>query len=417
MTDPLERMRRANPVPSADMPDIEPVLARLAAGDDPPAPRRRPRRRGLFGVIFVPLAAAAVAVAASGLLTGEPLRGATTFTPTKGLGVPVASSVRLLDLSVPDPAGGPAWGMRTLSTTRGLGCIQIGRLDAGRLGVLGRNGAFGDDGKFHELPPEVLDHANCTLLDGAGRTYVAVSHRGMPASALATGCRIRRIPAAILDRLPGRGREHGPQPPLCARGDVRILLYGTLGPEAESVTHRAADGSRVTTPVVSPQGAYLIVLPPGGGRPLDGQWTTLPGPGSGLESVRYRDGHVCRIRSPQSIGGAKPCPPVGYVKPRHPRVTSADVAAPIRVTLRRHTSAAGPRVPARHPLHRPRGGPRRAVRLRVCAAAREQPLVHGLRDGRAVARERRRRRHDPSLGLRPGQLPGAAARHGRLRAP
>jgi hypothetical protein len=31
-------------------------------------------------------------------------------------------------------------------------------------------------------------------------------------------------------------------------------------------------------------------------------------PGSGLVGVRYRDGHVCRIRSPRMLGGAKPCP-------------------------------------------------------------------------------------------------------------
>jgi hypothetical protein len=52
-------------------------------------------------------------------------------------------------------------------------------------------------------------------------------------------------------------------------------------------------------------------------------------PGSGLTSVRYRDGSVCRIRSPRAIGGAKPCPLAGYVAPRAPRVSAAQVAAPV----------------------------------------------------------------------------------------
>ena len=342
MNDPLKRMRRGNPVPSADAPELEPILERIAAGDGPSPPRRRGLRRlgrpAALALVFVPLGAAAAAVAASGLLTGEPVkpRPGTTFSPSVGLGLPVKGSVRLLDLRVPDPAGGPPWGMRVLSTTRKQGCIQVGRVVGGRLGVLGRDRAFADDGRFHELPPRLTDHSHCTLLDGAGRTYLAVNMRGLAASGLGTACRVR----ATRIRLPARMPRREQPPPVCDPKSVRVLMFGLLGPHATSVTYRGAGGATVKQPVASPRGAYLIVLPPDGMGRLDGQWTQLPGPGSGLQSVRYRDGHICRIPPPSAFGGAKPCPPVGYAEPRRPTITSAQVAAPVSVKLTPGTGSA-----------------------------------------------------------------------------
>lgn len=87
--------------------------------------------------------------------------------------------------------------------------------------------------------------------------------------------------------------------------------------------------------LAGPQGAYLVVLPPKPSHPREGGIGTSASPGSGLTSVRYRDGHVCHIRSPVALGGVKPCPTVGYVAPRHRRVTSAQVAAPRDLPRRR----------------------------------------------------------------------------------
>ena len=72
--------------------------------------------------------------------------------PREGSGALVPGTVRMLPIAAPDPAGGPDWGMRVLSTTRGEGCLQLGRLLDGKLGALGQDGAFGNDGRFHELP-------------------------------------------------------------------------------------------------------------------------------------------------------------------------------------------------------------------------------------------------------------------------
>ena len=296
---------------------------------------RRPRRRGrrtrrrrvLFLAVIGVLLAGATAMAASGLLTGNP--PGVTFKADEGLGRPLPGQTNLLDLRVPDPAGGPPWGMRTVRTTRGLGCVQVGRVVEGKLGVLGQNGAFANDGRFHELPADVLTQAYCQQPDGAGNLFIAISYQGMPASALPQGCRpsAQPEPPQIADR---------PQPPAlptCQPADERILYFGLLGPRAESITYDNDREQATTTTVFGPEGAYLVVLRPDDQHPSRGYFVPTTSPGSGLESVQYEDAPTCKIRSPRSIGGAKPCPLVGYVEPRTKRVTAEQVKAPVRATL------------------------------------------------------------------------------------
>jgi hypothetical protein len=296
-------------------------------------PRRRGRarlprhRRALVLAVIAAILAAAVAVAASGVLTGEPVhnRKGVSFSPTRGLGTPVMDTVRLLGLRVPDPQGGLPWGLRTLRTTRSLACVQVGRVHQGKLGVLGQDGAFGNDGRFHELPANVLSGVNCQTTDAAGHGFVAVSYQGLPASAMDGFCRARDMPAPR--RLKG---IRAPAPtPRCPAADERIVYYGLLGPDAESVSYRAEDGRIATAATSGRDGGYLVVLRPTAQHPARGYFAPGASPGSGLLSVRYRDGHVCRIRSPRALGGAKPCPRVGYVVPRMPRLTDAQVAAPV----------------------------------------------------------------------------------------
>lgn len=80
------------------------------------------------------------------------------------MGVPVVGTVRLLSLRVPDPAGGPPWGMRVMRTTGGDECMQVGRVHDGRLGVLGQDGIFRDDHRFHPMPASAFGDHDCALV-------------------------------------------------------------------------------------------------------------------------------------------------------------------------------------------------------------------------------------------------------------
>ena len=125
--------------------------------------RTSPRRRAsahvrvALLVIALVLATAAITLAATGvILTGSPVATVRAPIATAGEGIPVAGGARLLPLRTPDPAGGLPWGMRIIHTTRGLICVQIGRVYDNQLGQLGVDGAFHDDGRFHPLPTDAL---------------------------------------------------------------------------------------------------------------------------------------------------------------------------------------------------------------------------------------------------------------------
>src|SRR4051794_2957808 len=253
--------------------------------------RGRPRRVLVLAVLLAILAAA-VALAATGVLTGEPVSNppGARFTPTAGVGTPLPGTARLLDLRVRDPDGGAPWGMRTVRTTRGMGCAQIGRLLGDGLGVLGQDGAFSDDGRFHEIPTTVLSQAECRQTDGAGHVFLAVSYQGMPASALPAGCAARPAPSTLKQ-------------PICPARDERVIYYGLLGPRARSVTYDDDRGHTVTAATSGRDGAYLVVLRPSARHPARGYFAPGTSPASGLKSVQYRDGRVCRIRSPRALGG------------------------------------------------------------------------------------------------------------------
>src|SRR6202043_2299227 len=106
-----------------------------------PQPRRRSRRVGLALPVTIGVLALAAASAAAALLfsSGETVAPAFVLpaTPSAGLGEPVPHSLALLPMRVPDPEGGPPWGMRVIRTTRGLLCLQAGRVVDGQLGALG----------------------------------------------------------------------------------------------------------------------------------------------------------------------------------------------------------------------------------------------------------------------------------------
>ena len=133
-----------------------------------------------------------------------------------------------------DPTGGPPWGLRVLRTTRGLGCVQIGRVVGGRLGVLGQDGALANDGRFHPLPAAVSESpVDCGSLDARGRLISRSRHRAC-----------RPAPTPLAARRLESVKPH-PNPPICPQADERAVYAGVLGPSALSVTYVTIGGGRV----------------------------------------------------------------------------------------------------------------------------------------------------------------------------
>jgi hypothetical protein len=209
------------------------------------------------------------------------------------------SGTRLLSLRVPDPAGGPPWGMRLIFTTGDRhvttaaggeahwGCVQIGRIVDGELGVLGQDGAFHDDDLFHALPvqPEgcgSLSRSGQLLgLTGGSNIETASAYQGIEGCVTETTRRQQQIALPSIERELAVARtEHYAQgiqaaleglasyrriapkvdsEPTCAATDLRHIYFGVAGTQARSVTI-TGPGINETIPVTpADDGAYLIV--------------------------------------------------------------------------------------------------------------------------------------------------------------
>jgi len=297
------------------------------------------RWRALPAMLLLLVSAGAAAALASGLISfGAPAPSVPVFAnPGAGLGGIAPGTVRLLPLSAPDPHGGLPWGMRVLSTTRGVGCLQVGRLLDGRLVALGQDGAFGDDGRAHELPLSTnVERLNCSFLDGRGRIFDSVTIESQAASA-APG--VHCEPPGTY--APSHRATHSP----CPLADERNLYYGLLGPDATSLTY-SIGGESQTVATQGPDGAYLIVTPgtthrysgAAGSRERKGLYTSDDVPVySSIVAIHYRDGATCHLATAERwIYGPQACAPqlpqpFGWVKVDVP--THAQLATPIHATV------------------------------------------------------------------------------------
>jgi hypothetical protein len=296
---------------------------------------RASRWRVLPVMLLLVLVGAAVAFA-SGLITfGAPVASVPVFAnPRAGLGRVAPGTARLLPLSVPDPRGGLPWGMRVLQTTRGVGCLQVGRLLDGRLAALGQDGAFGDDGRAHELPLSTnVERLNCSFVDGHGRIFDPVTIKSQVASA---------APGVYCEPPGTYAPSHHAAFSTCPLADERNLYYGTLGPDATSLTY-SASGTSHTVATLGADGAYLIVMP--GTTPVlrRGRESRTRGALRIRRDPRlqpdHRDplprrGHL--VTAERWIYGARACAPplpepFGWVQIGVP--THAQLATPIHATL------------------------------------------------------------------------------------
>jgi hypothetical protein len=306
------------------------------------------------------LGGAAVAAAATGLLSGAPVKPEVAVSPAAGNGVPVSGSIEHLLLSVADPAGGLPWGMRVFRTTRGQICAQVGRVQGGQLGELGLDSAFGSDGRFHALPADVLPpgyggssgQIECLL---AGQTVI-VEDANADRSAMRLLPEEFRVPPKFREspKNPKHREIVPPTSDIPPTGDLRALAYGLLGPHAVSVTYRTTDGLK-TVPVHGREGAFLIVEPAGYikshslvGGSFGGQATassvevtplSAPNAGAMISAVAFRFGaKLC------SQGTGSPihmrCPTHRVYAPRRWLTPTRSLHAPVHLTLLRQSPAA-----------------------------------------------------------------------------
>lgn len=305
--------------------------------------RHRLRFRVLPVALLILLAGAAAAIAASLISSGAPVPPTHVFsTPDAGLGKIVPGGAHLLPISTPDPAGGPAWGMRVLKTTRGAGCIQVGRLVNGQLVALGQDDAFKDDGRAHELPLSAgVERLKCSLLDQRGDIYDNITLKSVVASA-APGEQCR---------APGTYTQRSSFP-TCPLADERNLYFGLLGPDAQSITYSIHGQSH--TLALGPGGSYLLVT-----KGSTHRYTGTAGSNerkglaiadvvptySPITSIQYRDGATCHLTTASKwIYGRFACnppmrEPFGYLDPKAPSHAQLATPVKVRVVQKWHTPA------------------------------------------------------------------------------
>jgi len=316
------------------------------------------RRRRLFSnrlqVLSVAgallLGGGAVALAATGVLSGSAVKSEVPPNAAAGNGLPVAGASARVALLAPDPGGGLPWGMRIEHTTRGQLCVQVGRVEGARLGELGLDSAFGDDGRFHALPASVLPPG---YGGSAGQIECVPDGETVIVEDLnADRSGVRLLPSESSGpppKHPGETLHPKGVPPV---GDLRALAYGLLGPHAVSVTYRTPAGLR-TIPVSRPDGAFLIVEPAGYIKSQDtigGSTSGFAKPGSVDVGLAYGGrpakmivaatfrfaGRLCSQGAGAPV--ARPCPTSKASVPRRPRIRR--LHEPVSLTLLAQSHAA-----------------------------------------------------------------------------
>lgn len=246
----------------------------------------------------------------------------------------LAHTSRLIQ-TFPDPQSGPAWGVRTYQTRNGMTCVQGGRTEAGVVGAIGIDGAYGGDMRFHPFALTRVDGlGDCVPNDAHGHAFINVATVNSGASAGQQPCLQHDV------ALP---REH------CSATALRDVYFGLLGPDATSITYVGAGGRQVVQHTRGRDGAYLVVRPLAPGSCNRASRQRLGGPSScnydaqgemlgatlrsgEITAVSYRDGHVCHLPVPHGVFvRLAQCPVVGYVAAPGPRYSPAQITAPVTV--------------------------------------------------------------------------------------
>jgi hypothetical protein len=293
--------------------------------------RARWRWRPVVAILVVVVGGAAIALAATGALKGgKPVRDARAPpAPSAENGSVRAKSSRMLSVRAQDPGGGLAWGMRLAVATRGLGCLEVGRVQEGNVGVVGQDHAFSDDGKFHPLQfARSATSPACAPLDRRGRLVLSVNVGDVPAS----GVNASGLDASGSCLAPN---AHEPGGAFCPGRDERNLYYGLLGPRATTLTYTGENGAQRTLKLHSPDGAYLIVTraveAPGS---INNEISASLDPTAPITTVTYGSGLRCNFAEPLPTVHDECRLPLGYVLRPPPHYTHAQLASPVRAVAR-----------------------------------------------------------------------------------
>jgi hypothetical protein len=279
------------------------------------------RRRPLVLVVVLVLGGATAALAASGVFqTGTPVGPPAGYAPVAsvGFGAPQPGGIRVLGLRAADPAGGPPWGIGVFRTTQGLACSVTARVVDGRLGVLGIDYAFADDGRFHPILAASAITPYCTPPDARGHLYITGGGWLLNASGY-------YAPACLMPGSQGDMLR-------CPQSDLRSVFSGFLGPDARRISY-SFDGVRYVEATFSPNGAFLVVLPAPPGANVGRAGRTGDTPASVTVYVTYSNGRTCTVASADpNYGGPKACKDVGYVE------GPVDLPAPAALATTAHVS-------------------------------------------------------------------------------
>lgn len=305
--------------------------------------RHRPRLAAT--ALGVALLASATALAAGGVIKfGWGVPDVVTGIEARS-GHVVPRSVALLPVRSGDPAGGLPWGMRTFDTGRGEGCLEVGRLDRGKLGGIGIDGAFRDDSLFHPFAADTFGAEKlCAMRDGGGRLFLNGAVLGLPASAWTgehgnNGC-------VASGATPYERNLGGREMPTCPRSSERDVYFGVLGPRARSISY-VAGGATHTLATSGADGAYLLVLGHGNGEPsnflIDSHFSVAAPARGPIVAIHYGGGKTCTLvaggRGALRCASGLPLP-VGWVAPKW-APSEAAAAAPVAVRLVRVHGAHG----------------------------------------------------------------------------
>lgn len=273
------------------LPELERELLRAAQVLER---RRRPwwRISLLGGGATLALAATAYATAQLLLPEGEPVPKAP---PAQRASLPQLDpgSSRLTSLRADDPEGGLPWGLSVSRSKDGhVFCAQVGRVQGGKLGVVGRDGTFDDDGAFHPLAPDANQGGACGGMPPDGNLVLGTDGPPIPASGFtgsflspAGGCR-EDVPASSMSPQTRRKLRHVP---VCKASSLRVVKYGFAGRRAVEIEY----GGQRLKANPDESGAYLFVLKPRKGK------LTL--------AVKYDDGTICRSTSLQAPPSLEAC--------------------------------------------------------------------------------------------------------------